>query len=147
ELDSLPRGAASALDWFGMMTFLLIAALLWVCYVAAMTGSPASAAAAIAREVPGFKYPFSFIAFALAALLTLIWVAVVARSLRSNRRALVNWTAGITMAWMLMMTLGLPAVDEVRSYRSLAARVAAQVPAGSCVARRNVADAQRALLD
>ncbi|HUL96158.1 MAG TPA: glycosyltransferase family 39 protein [Usitatibacter sp.] len=147
ELDSLPRGAASALDWFGMMTFLLIAALLWVGYVAAMTGRPEAAAAAIAREVPGFKYPFSFIAFALASLLTLVWVAVVARSLRSNRRALVNWAAGITMAWMLMMTLGLPLVDTARSYRTLAARVAARIPPGTCVARRNVADAQRALLD
>ena len=39
----------------------------------------------IAREVPGFKYQFSFVAFALASLLTMIWLVVVARSLRSTR--------------------------------------------------------------
>jgi len=148
ELESVPRGAASALDWFGMMTFISFGAVLWVGWFAAMTGSPEIAAAWIAKEVPGFKYHFSFIAFALAALLTLIWMVVVARSLRSTRRALVNWTAGITMVWMLMMTIGLPLVDEARSYRAVAARIVEQLPSGfQCIARHNVGDAQRALLD
>ena len=148
ELESLPRGAASALDWFGMMTFLSFGAVLWIGWFAAMTGRPEIAAALIAKEVPGFKYPFSFMAFALAALLTLIWVVVVARSLRSTRRALVNWAAGITMTWMLMMTIGLPLVDDARSYRRVAARIVEQLPANfQCIARRNLGDAQRALLD
>lgn len=148
ELDSLPRGAASALDWFGMMTFLSIGALLWIGFLAAMTGSPRAAAEWLTREVPGFRYHFSFVASGLAALLTLIWIAVVARSLRSTRRALVNWTAGITMVWMLMMTIGLPLVDQARSYRAVSARLVEQLPQGfHCIARRNLGDAQRALLD
>jgi 4-amino-4-deoxy-L-arabinose transferase-like glycosyltransferase len=148
ELDSLPRGAASALDWFGMMTFLSLGAIVWIGWVAAMTGSPEFAAAAIAKEVPGYKYQFSFIAFALASLLTLIWIVVVARSLRSPRRALVNWTAGITMVWMLMMTLGLPLVEQARSYRSVSSRIVDQLPRDfNCIARQNLGDAQRAVLD
>jgi 4-amino-4-deoxy-L-arabinose transferase-like glycosyltransferase len=148
ELDTVPRGAASALDWFGMTTFFLFAAMVWACWIAAITGKPQVAADWLAREVPGFKYHFSFIAFALASLLTLIWIVVVARSLRSTRRAIVNWTAGITMAWMLVMTLGVPLVDQARSYRALAARVVPQLPGQfRCIARKNVGDAQRALLD
>jgi 4-amino-4-deoxy-L-arabinose transferase-like glycosyltransferase len=148
EIESMPRGAASALDWFGMTTFVLLAALLWLGWVAALTGSPAFAAQYLEREVPGYAYRFNFVAFSLAALLTLMWVAVVARSLRSNRRALVNWTAGITMVWMLVMTLGVPLVDQARSYRGLAAQVVVNLPTGfNCVARRGVGDAQRALLD
>ena len=148
ELDSLPRGAASALDWFGMMTFLSIAAVLWIGFLAAMTGSPQLATDWITREVPGFKYRFSFFASGLAALLTLVWIAVVARSLRSTRRALVNWTAGITMVWMLMMTIGLPLVDQARSYREVSARLVDRLPQGfHCIARRSLGDAQRALLD
>jgi len=148
ELDALPRGAASALDWFGMMTFLSFGALLWMGFVAAMTGKPAFAAEIIAREVPGYRYQFSFVAFALAALLTMIWIVVVARSLRSNSRAIVNWASGITMVWMLMMTLGLQLVDQARSYRALSARLVAQIPAGTtCIVRRNLGDPQRALLD
>jgi hypothetical protein len=148
ELDSLPRGAASALDWFGVTTFFLFATIIWVCWAAALSGKPQVAAAWLAREVPGFQYKGSFIAFSLASLLTLIWIVVVARSLRSTRRALVNWTAGITMVWMLVMTLGVPLVDQARSYRALAARVVPQLPGTfRCVARKNLGDAQRALLD
>jgi 4-amino-4-deoxy-L-arabinose transferase-like glycosyltransferase len=148
ELDSLPRGAASALDWFGMTTFLSLAAVLWIGFFAATTGRPEFAVAWLQKEVPGFTYEFSFISCALAALLTLIWVVVVARSLRSTRRAIVNWAAGITMSWMLMMTLGLPFVDQARSYRALSARVAAELPREfKCIARLNLGDAQRALLD
>jgi 4-amino-4-deoxy-L-arabinose transferase-like glycosyltransferase len=148
ELDNLPRGAASALDWFGMTTFLSLGAVVWILWVAAMTGSPELAAQWLAREVPGYKHRFNFLAFSLALLLTLIWIVVVARSLRSTRRALVNWTTGITMVWMLVMTLGLPMVDYARSYRGISSRVVEELPKDfACVARRNVGDAQRALLD
>ena len=148
EIDSVPRGAASALDWFGMSTFLLLGTLIWLAWVAALTGNPQFAVAWLQKEVPGFTYRFSFVAFALGSLLTLLWLTVAARSLRSTRRALVNWTAGITMVWMLLMTLGLPLVEQSRSYREVAARIAAEIPAGNeCIARASVGDAQRALLD
>ncbi len=148
ELESIPRGAASALDWFGMTTFFLFAAVVWIGWGAAITGRPEIAAAWLQKEVPGFTYRFNFLAFALAALLTLIWLTVVARSLRSTRRAIVNWTAGITMAWMLMMTLGVPLVDQARSYRAVSSRIVAALPQNfTCIARRGVGDAQRALLD
>ncbi|MGZ5034456.1 MAG: ArnT family glycosyltransferase [Usitatibacter sp.] len=148
ELESVPRGAASALDWFGMTTFFLFAALLWIGWGAAITGKPQFAAAWLQREIPGFAYRFNFLAFAFAAMLTLVWLVVVARSLRSTRRALVNWTAGITMVWMLMMTLGVPLVDQARSYRAVASRIVDALPGDfKCIARKGVGDAQRALLD
>jgi 4-amino-4-deoxy-L-arabinose transferase-like glycosyltransferase len=148
ELDTLPRGAAGAFDWFGMTTFFLFAALLWLGWAAALTGRPEWAADMLRREVPGFRYQFNYLAVALAALLTLMWAVVVARSLRSTRRAVVNWTAGITMVWMLVMTLGVPLVDQARSYRGVAARLVANLPPGTgCIARQNLGDAQRALLD
>ena len=148
ELESVPRGAASALDWFGVTTFLLFGVLVWIAWAAAMTGHPDFARAWLQREAPGFVYGFNPLAVAFAALLTLIWLAVVTRSLRSTRRALVNWAAGITMAWMLVMTLGISLVDRARSYRPVAAHIAAEVPRDAgCIARRGLADAQRALLD
>jgi 4-amino-4-deoxy-L-arabinose transferase-like glycosyltransferase len=148
DLESLPRGGASALDWFGVTTFFLFAAVVWILWFAAIAGEPAVAAAWLQREVPGLEYRFNFVSLAFATLLTLMWIVVVARSLRSNRRALVYWTAVITMVWMLVMTLGLPAVDHARSYRMLAAKLIEAVPVHTrCIARHNVGDAQRALLD
>lgn len=147
ELDSLPRGAASALDWFGVTTFALMALLLWLGFAAAMSGSPAVIAAWLQREIPGYVYPFRFIPFALATLLTCIWIVVVARSLRTTRRAVVNWTAGITMVWMLTMMLGLPLIDQARSYRGVSAKLAAAIGTTRCTVGVGVGDAQRALLD
>ena len=148
ELDTLPRGGASALDWFGLTTFFLFGAMIWVAFVAVMTGHPAGVLRWIESEVPGYYYPFRFVPFAFAVLLTLIWIVVSARSLRSLRRALVNWTAGITMVWMLVMTLGAPLVDQARSYRAISAQVVKELPRNfGCVASRNLGDPQRALLD
>jgi 4-amino-4-deoxy-L-arabinose transferase-like glycosyltransferase len=148
ELDTLPRGGASALDWFGMTTFFMFASMLWVCWVAVMTGHPAGVLRWIESEVPGYHYPFRFLPFAFAVLLTLIWIVVIARSLRSPRRALVNWTAGITMVWMLVMTLGVPLVDQARSYREVSTKIVEAMPRSvRCVASLNLGDAQRALLD
>jgi 4-amino-4-deoxy-L-arabinose transferase-like glycosyltransferase len=147
ELDSLPRGAASFLDWFGVTTFALLAIILWLGFAAALTGSPAGIASWLQREVPGFEYSFRFIPFSLAALLTCIWVVVVARSLRSTRRAVVNWTAGITMVWMLAMMLGLPLIDQARSYRAVAARLATELGSTRCTVGVGLGPAQRALLD
>jgi len=144
----VPRGGASALDWFGVTTFFLMAALIWIGWIAVLTGRPEGALAWIRNEVPDFRYPFSFLAFAFASLLTLIWLAVVARSLRSTRRALVNWAAGITMVWMLVMTLGVPLVDQARSYRVVSGNHVGALPPGfHCIASKNLGDAQRALLD
>ena len=148
ELESVPRGAASALDWFGLTTFFLFALLIWIGWTAAMTGEPQFARELLQREAPDFTYRFNPFAVALAALLTLIWLAVVARSLRSTRRALVNWSAGNTMVWVLVMTLGVPLVDRARSYRPVAGSIAAALSRDpGCIARHGVGDAQRALLD
>jgi 4-amino-4-deoxy-L-arabinose transferase-like glycosyltransferase len=120
---------------------------LWLGFIAAMSGSPAGVAAWLQREVPGYQYPFRFIPFAFAMLLTCIWIVVVARSLRSTRRAVVNWSAGITMVWMLTMMLGLPVIDQARSYRGVSAKLSAALGTTSCTVGAGVGDAQRALLD
>jgi 4-amino-4-deoxy-L-arabinose transferase-like glycosyltransferase len=148
EIDSLPRGAASALDWFGVTTFFLFGAVLWVGWYAVLTGTPEGAAQWVRKEIPGFSYGFHPVSVALAAALSLVWVVVVARSLRNNRRAIVNWAAGITMVWMLAMALGLPLIDQARSYRGMFASMQAALPAGhNCIAASGMGDPQRALLD
>jgi len=148
EIDSLPRGAASALDWFGMTTFLLFGAVLWIGWYAVLTGVPEIAAQWVRKEIPGFTYGFHPASVALAAALTLVWVVVVARSLRNNRRAIVNWAAGITMVWMLVMALGLPLIDQARSYRGMFASMMSAMPSSHlCIASAGLGDPQRALLD
>jgi len=80
--------------------------------------------------------------------LSIVYVLTITRTRRSNRRAIVNWTAGITVFWMLGMTLWLPLIEEGRSYRNLMAELQQALPADTnCVTSSNLGDAQRALLD
>jgi 4-amino-4-deoxy-L-arabinose transferase-like glycosyltransferase len=147
-LDRLPRGLASFVDWFGMVTFFLFATLLWTGWTAAHTGAPPAAARWVARQAPGYEHQISWPLFGLALALTFIWLFAVFRTRRTNRRAIVNWAAGITLIWMLGNLLWLPAIDHVRSYRSTAAAIKAALPAErQCVAQIGLGDAQRAAFD
>lgn len=142
---TLRRGAANAFDWFGMMTFTLLASLIWLGWVAMVTGLPRRIANNFARMEPGFVAEFSTLAFAAALALTLAWLWLVFASPRSPQRSTVHWAAGVTLCWGLMMALWLPWIDHGRSYRSVAASLKAALPAGStCISGRSLSDSQRA---
>jgi 4-amino-4-deoxy-L-arabinose transferase-like glycosyltransferase len=145
--DRLPRGLARFVDWFGLVFFGLGVMALWLYWTAAITGFPAGAARAVARQAPGFAFEFSLLPFLICAVLTSIWIYAVARSHRNNRRAIVNWSAGITILWVLPNLLALSAFDHVRSYRGVAAAITSKIAPGTgCIAVADLGDAQRALL-
>ena len=147
-LDRLPRSMASFMDWFSLLFFGLLAIAIWLYWTAAVTGMPEAAARAMVRQVPGFKFTVSWMPFYFALVLTIVWVYALMRAHRNNRRAIVNWAAGVTLVWMLLNMLGLPAVNHVQSYRSTSAEIAAQLPAThTCIAASNLGEPQRAMLD
>ncbi len=147
-LDRLPRSLASFIDWFSLVFFGLLAIAIWLYWTAAVTGVPEAAARAMARQVPDFDFAFGWVSFCFAVVLTLVWVYALMRAHRNNRRAIVNWAAGVTLVWMLLNMLGLPAVNHVQSYRTTAAVIAAQMPTTrTCIAAVNLGEPQRAMLD
>jgi 4-amino-4-deoxy-L-arabinose transferase-like glycosyltransferase len=147
-LDRLPRSFASFMDWFSLLFFGLLAITVWLYWTAAVTGVPEAAARNMARQVPGFEFAFGWIEFCFALVLTAVWVYALMRAHRNNRRAIVNWAAGVTMVWMLLNMLALPAVNHLQSYRATVASIAAQLSAApSCVAAMKLGDPQRAMLD
>ncbi|MDT3736176.1 MAG: glycosyltransferase family 39 protein [Denitratisoma sp.] len=142
---SLRRGAANAFDWFGMMTFTLLAGLIWLGWLAMVTGIPAQIAKNFARLEPGFVAHFSVPAFAVSLGLTFAWLWLIFRSPRTPQRGTAHWAAGVTLCWGLLMALWLPLLDYDRSYRGAAAALKAAVPAGSnCIAGRGLGSTQRA---
>jgi 4-amino-4-deoxy-L-arabinose transferase-like glycosyltransferase len=147
-LDRLPKGAASFIDWLGLVIFGLLALSLWLYWSAAVIGIPEAAARAVARAAPGFAFTFAWLPVLIAAALTLVWMYAVVMAHRNNRRAIVNWAAGITLLWVLANLLGLPAVDHVRSYRAPVAAIANHVrTAPSCVIGTGINLPQRAMFD
>ncbi len=143
----LRRGAANAFDWFAAMTFSLAAGLVWLGWIAMLSGWPPKVANNFAKLEPGFVLHFSPAATALAALLTLAWLWLTVAPPRIAARGTLRWAAGMTLMWCLISTLWLPWVDYGKSYRGLAASLSRALPEQhSCIAGRDLGEAQRASL-
>jgi 4-amino-4-deoxy-L-arabinose transferase-like glycosyltransferase len=143
----LPRGAAGALDWFSVMTFTFFAVLVWLGYIAVMTGFPPRIAHNLARLAPGFDAQLEPIPVLLAALLVPVWGYIVLRTPPSPARAVTRWTAGVAMLWASFATLLLPWADYQKSYRPVALELRGKIPHGaSCIAGRGIGWPQRAAL-
>jgi hypothetical protein len=120
----------------------------------------------VAKEIPGYQHDGLLILPIIAFILTVGWIMIVRRANRSNRRAIVNWTSGLTAVWLLANGLGLSAINYASSYRAAFAALQGElqkqsqtlqvsqvnspnsVPANkqNCIAGLNIGDGQRALL-
>ena len=146
EVDSLKRGFSGALDWFGILTFGLLAMLMWGLWIDAYVhGMPANVARLFRDTETGYRPSFHLGTMLAATGLTVLWVVLVRPARRSNRRAVLNWAAGVTLIWGLATTIWLPYLDSRRSYRWTVENVAMRVPRDACLASRNLGEPQRAL--
>ncbi len=147
SIDALKRSAANFLDWFGIMTFGLLALILWIGWVALVAGWPARLSARMSILNPGFDAGFSLPVLLVGALATLVWIGLVWRIGRSNRRAIINWAAGLTLFWVLTNLFFLSYLDHGKSYRGMIEQVRTHLPPGhGCIASQQLGESQRALL-
>ncbi len=146
EIDTLKRSFSGALDWFGILTFGLAAAIAWWLWFDMLTSGMSMPVARFLRDTEaGYQPPLQWLAIVVSALLTLLWLALVRPARRSNRRAVLNWAAGMTLLWALYSTIWLPYLDSRRSYRAVAQSMASHLPSQGCIASRNLGEPQRAL--
>ncbi|MDC7716127.1 hypothetical protein PQU95_02670 [Vogesella sp. DC21W] len=135
ELDSLRRGAAAFLNWFGLMAFGFFALLVWLGWAAMNFGWPARLAARAEYFSPYYTPQVSLLAVLLALLATAVWVWAVTRRHLRGRQAITNWAAGLSLLWGLLLTLWLPFLDAAKSYQPVVAGMMKAMPAGDkCVA-------------
>jgi 4-amino-4-deoxy-L-arabinose transferase-like glycosyltransferase len=146
-LTTLRRGAANALDWFGIMTFGLIAILMWWGWAGLLLDNNAKITQLLKEYQPGFEPTVNSPSFWIALVATVLWLVLVWRVGRSMRRAIINWAAGVTLIWLLAMSLWLPWLDSGKSYRSMVVSLKHALPAKyNCMASRGVGDTQLAML-
>ena len=142
---NLRRGAANGFDWFGMMTFSLAIALIWLGWIAMVSGFPPRIAANIARLEPGFAMTVNPVAAGLALLLSLGWFWQIFSAPRSPLRGVSHWAAGMAVLWCVSMSLWLPILDYAKSYRPVAEDLARHIPGDAgCVSSWGVGASQRA---
>lgn len=149
-VDSLRRGAANALNWFGIMTFGFFSGLLWFFWFALMTGHPASNHEHLLEMQPGYTPEFLPLTFSVALGYTLAWLIllIATQRLPRGRRAVINWCGGVTLFWSIATTICLPWIDAGKSYQSMVASLQQALPPNyNCLASTNLGEPQRAMLD
>lgn len=145
--ETLKRGAANALGWFGIMTFGLLAIIVWLAWITLMTGHPERLYAHLLKLQPGFVPHFGWLAFVFAFLLTLLWLLPLRDSFRSGRRAVFHWAAGITLVWGLGTSLMLPWINHNKSYRDVVLALKQHLPARyTCIGSAGLGEPQRGML-
>ena len=147
-LPTMKRGAINAIDWFSVMVLTMAGAIVWLFWIAKLTGTPARLAKNALKLVPGFNPEFGIVSFIVAAITTVGWIVLV--YWRISRQPSVLWRAvvlssgGLILLWVLLMTLFLPDLNYARSYAIVARQIAASLPAGANCIDSNVGPAQRA---
>ena len=149
SIDVLPRGASSALDWFGILTFGLGAVLAWLAWIAFVTHWPSGFYEYLIRFRPAVEtLPFELVPFVIAVFFTLVWLAIIRPARQSPRRSVLNWAVGMALIWGLYSTILLTIEDSGRSYRAMIFDLQKALPARyDCIASRGLGEPQRALLD
>ena len=151
-LPTLRRGVVNSLDWFAVMCFSLTTATVWLGWVALQTGWPRQIAHNIARQTRGYDVYISWPAVIIALAGTAAWIALVRWRLITRPAGLWRGTVlsagGLLVTWLLLVTLWMPALDYVRSYRDvshqLAQALTQHLRPGECVRSQGLGTGQRA---
>jgi len=144
----LRRGAAGALDWFGVLGFGFFGALVWLGWFAMLTGLPPRIANNFSKTAPAFSLEFKLLPLVIALALTLGWLYLVFFTTRSPMRSVLRWASGIVLLWGMFATLWMPWADYQKSYRNVALQIRSKIPVGAtCLAHKGLGVSQAAALD
>lgn len=152
-VPTLRRGAASALDWFSLMSLAVFGVLVWLGWSAQVADWPTGLARHVARNAPDFVVPDAGTRLFGGLAISALWFLLVARLPRSPARAPANWAIGLVMLWSLAVVLLMPWFDHGRSYRTvvesldIAVRGERGERAQTCIATTGLPDAMRSSMD
>jgi 4-amino-4-deoxy-L-arabinose transferase-like glycosyltransferase len=147
SIETLKRGAAGALNWFGLILFGILSTLVWLGWGAMMSGQPEKIKERLIFLSGLTKLNFNLLAFIFASAITLIGLFSILRSKHSNRSAATNWAVGMTCVWTLLMTLWLPMIESARSYEDVFKSLKSALPQDyACITSNHLGDPQKDLL-
>lgn len=146
SVEHLKRGAASALNWFGITLFGLIGFLIWLGWLAMATGHPAKIKERMLFLSGATPVELHWIMLLPAILVTAIWLFTCIRAKQGNRSTITNWAVGMTFVWSLLMSLWLPWINSAKSYETVFTSIYQKLPANTaCVYSLGVGQSQRML--
>lgn len=147
SVEHLKRGAAAALNWFGIILFGMIGVLVWLGWYAMMFGAPEKIKIRMQFLSALESVSLNMVAVVVALLLTCIWIFTCLRLRQTNSGTVTNWAVGMTFGWGLLMTLWLPMLDSAKSYDKVFTSLSQALPSDYlCMNGLNIGNAQMQLL-
>ncbi|MGC8506937.1 MAG: hypothetical protein ACP5NM_01540 [Thiomonas sp.] len=139
-LPVMRRAGLAAIDWFAVLLYSLLALVVWVMWLAMLTGWPPKPAANIARLAPGFHLDLDLFTVGISLLATAAWTAIVMWRTGRHRhplwKGMVLSASGVTLAWVLVGSLWMPALNYASTYRFVGISVAHAVRTNSALSMR-----------
>jgi 4-amino-4-deoxy-L-arabinose transferase-like glycosyltransferase len=151
-VSTLRRTADDAIDWFSIAMFSLVLLALWSYFIAWHTGAPPRMAASVERIVPGLTPQIPWLAVLIALAATALWLLLSAWRVRERPPML--WrgaflaAGGVTVAWVVAVSLFYEPIDYARSYAPTARVLGVQVrrvAGDGCVLAHHLPDGTRAM--
>ncbi len=149
-LPALSRSLVGLMDWFAVIIFSLFGLAAWAYWIAFVTGTPEKMARSVARFAAGYKAHDVSLALVLGVLASIAWIVLI--WWRTTRQARTLWrpvalsSAGMVLAWFLLMTLWLPVFNYRKTYTELAHGLSGQIdPKHQCISTIGLSASQRAL--
>lgn len=123
-LLSLPRPIVNLVDWFAVALFTALGVFIWLYWSALNFGFPETLANRVPILAPGVKGNANVYEVLIGIAATLAWISLVSWRVRRGNprlwRPVVLSAGGLTLVWVLLMTLWLPAIDRIQGQATLA---------------------------
>ena len=147
SIENLRRGAASALNWFGIILFSTIIFLIWLGWNAMLTGFPKKTYERMQFLAQTNESHFNIFILTIAILLTLVWIFSLVKTRITNRSCTTNWSIGLTVSWALLMALWLPWINHKKDFSPLFLSMGKVMQDKACLTTHNINNAQIDLID
>jgi 4-amino-4-deoxy-L-arabinose transferase-like glycosyltransferase len=131
----------------GIVLFGLAATILWVVWVVSIFKEPELLYQQIATLWLGINFEYSLILAAIALTACFCWLWIIRWNTDDPRLAIINWSAGAALIWLMIMTLFLPTMDRLKNFQVVFKDLKVHLPENlDCVSSLYLGAAQRAML-
>jgi 4-amino-4-deoxy-L-arabinose transferase-like glycosyltransferase len=150
-LPTLAKSVTNLLDWLAVVIFSTFGLIIWVYFIAGVSGWPVKMANSSKRFAAGYPLQIDGPELVMAILATAIWVAVVVWRFSSVQkpiwRTIVLSGSGLALVWFLLMSLWLPVFNHRKTYRDVSQEISAIIPKQTqCINSTGLSLSQRAIL-
>jgi 4-amino-4-deoxy-L-arabinose transferase-like glycosyltransferase len=150
-LPTLGKSVTNLLDWLAVVIFSTFGLIIWIYFIAGVSGWPLKIANSAQRYAAGYPLQIDGPELALAMVATMIWIGVVLWRFSSVQkpiwRTIVLSGSGLALVWFLLMSLWLPIFNHRKTYRDVSQEISAIIPKQTqCINSAGLSLSQRAIL-